>query len=101
LGEVVDFRLEGDLDRWAITRWLTTDIPPGEVMNALTTAYEQAYAVDGLWNRESFRLVPSGATKADLRFDDCEGRGWHGSLTVAPSSEALQLAVTVAIERTH
>jgi putative intracellular protease/amidase len=96
VGTLEDFRLKGDDDHWEIDRWLTTKLPATELFDAVKTAYEKAFMLQGLWVTGSFKATSSGPLTADVKFDDAEGGHWQGKLSVeATSTNPHQFVVRV------
>jgi putative intracellular protease/amidase len=97
VGEVQDSSIKGGKDHWQVTRWITTKLSGSELLGAMKSAYEKAYAAEGPWAPGTFHVTSfSSPLAAHWRFDDRDGHHWQGILTVeATSNDAKQFVVSL------
>ena len=102
IGEWIAGRRNGDKDHWERAAWFKSKLSAPELFSVVQTAYEKAYAADGLWSPGSFHMASSGPLKAGLSFDDQDGHHWQGALTVEPTAgDAQQFLVRLVTARAN
>jgi putative intracellular protease/amidase len=102
IGESIAGRRKGDKDHWQRATWFKSKLSAPELFSVVQTAYEKAYAADGLWSPGSFHMASSGPLKASLSFDDQDGHHWQGALTVEPTAgDAQQYLVRLVTARAN
>jgi putative intracellular protease/amidase len=100
VADLVDMRLKGDRGRWETADWLKTKLSASALFSAIQTAFQKAYAEEGPWGPGSFQVASSGPLAADLRFNDRDGQGWHGTLTLqAVPADAHEFVLRIATAR--
>jgi putative intracellular protease/amidase len=101
IGEWIAGRRKGDKDHWERATWFKSKLSAPELFSVAQTAYEKAYAADGLWSPGSFRMASTGPLNAGLSFDDQDGHHWQGALTVEPTEDAHQFLVRLVTARAN
>jgi len=102
IGEWIAGRRNGDKDHWQRATWFKSKLSAPELFSVVQTAYEKAYAADGLWSPGSFHMASSGPLKAGVSFDDQDGHHWQGALTVEPTAgDAHQFLVRLVTARAN
>jgi hypothetical protein len=101
IGEWIAGRRKGDKDHWERATWFKSKLSAPELFSVAQTAYEKAYAADGLWSPGSFRMASTGPLNAGLSFDDQDGHHWQGALTVEPTEDTHQFLVRLVTARAN